>query len=254
MQGAATLTPSSSETSRWRPVRSDPKEATMSRRRTRLAATVGALALAAALAGPSVATPTAAEEGGAAATTTPIHHVGVIVQENVSFDHYFATYPVAQNPPGEPAFVADGKTPTINGLTPALLSAHPNSSHPQRLDRSQPLICDQDHDYGAEQRAFDRGLMDLFVETVGASGTQNNGTVTCNPQHVMNYYDGNTVTALWNYAQHFAMSDNSFDTNYGPTFPGHLNLISGNTHGAILRGATATSGVYTSPVDGSLTI
>jgi len=76
----------------------------MSRRRTRLAATVGALALAAALAGPSVATPTAAEEGGAAATTTPIHHVVVIVQENVSFDHYFATYPVAQNPPGEPAF------------------------------------------------------------------------------------------------------------------------------------------------------
>ena len=27
----------------------------------------------------------------------------------------------------------------------------------------------------------------------------------------MNYYDGNTVTGLWNYAQHFAMSDNSWD-------------------------------------------
>ena len=24
----------------------------------------------------------------------------------------------------------------------------------------------------------------------------------------MSYYDGNTVTGLWNYAQHFAMSDN----------------------------------------------
>ena len=28
----------------------------------------------------------------------------------------------------------------------------------------------------------------------------------------MGYYDGNTVTALWNYAQHFAMSDNSYST------------------------------------------
>lgn len=26
---------------------------------------------------------------------------------------------------------------------------------------------------------------------------------------VMGYYDGNTVTALWNYAQNFAMNDNS---------------------------------------------
>ena len=48
----------------------------------------------------------------------------------------------------------------------------------------------------------------------------------------MGYYDGNTVTALWNYAQHFAMSDNSFGTTFGPSTPGALNLISGQTHGA----------------------
>ena len=44
----------------------------------------------------------------------------------------------------------------------------------------------------------------------------------------MDYYDGNTVTAIWNYAQNFAMSDNYFDTNFGPSTPGALNLISGN--------------------------
>jgi phospholipase C len=49
---------------------------------------------------------------------------------------------------------------------------------------------------------------------------------------VMGYFDGNTVTALWNYAQHFAMSDNSFGTTFGPSTPGALNLISGQTHGA----------------------
>jgi phospholipase C len=47
----------------------------------------------------------------------------------------------------------------------------------------------------------------------------------------MNYYDGNTVTGLWNYAQNFAMSDNSFSTTFGPSTPGVLNLISGQTHG-----------------------
>jgi phospholipase C len=36
----------------------------------------------------------------------------------------------------------------------------------------------------------------------------------------MDYYDGNTVTGLWNYAQHYAMSDNFYDTEFGPSTPG----------------------------------
>src|SRR5690348_2014722 len=50
---------------------------------------------------------------------------------------------------------------------------------------------------------------------------------------VMGYYDGNTVTALWNYAQHFAMNDNSYSDQYGPSTPGAINLISGQTNGFI---------------------
>ena len=34
-------------------------------------------------------------------TATPIKPLVVIFQENVSFDHYFGTYPMAQNNPGE---------------------------------------------------------------------------------------------------------------------------------------------------------
>src|SRR5262249_34427121 len=49
----------------------------------------------------------------------------------------------------------------------------------------------------------------------------------------LGYYDGNTVTALWNYAQHFAMSDNSYSTTFGPSTPGLMNLVSGQTNGAI---------------------
>ena len=49
----------------------------------------------------------------------------------------------------------------------------------------------------------------------------------------MGYYDGNTVTALWNYAQNFAMNDNSYGTTFGPSTPGALNLVSGQTNGVI---------------------
>ncbi|MHB1171561.1 MAG: phospholipase C [Lacisediminihabitans sp.] len=164
-------------------------------------------------------------------TTTPIKHVVVIYQENVSFDHYFATYPQAANPAGEPKFTASPETPSVNGLGASLLAPNnPNSVQPFRLGRNQAQTCDQDHGYKAEQKAFDSGLMDKFVETVGR------GTAACvdygkGSGLVMGYYDGNTVTGLWNYAQHFAMSDNFFGTTFGPSTPGALNLVSGQTHG-----------------------
>src|SRR5256885_7933676 len=86
-------------------------------------------------------------------TATPIKHVVVIFQENVSFDHYFGTYPVAANPAGEPAFRAKSGTPAVNGLLGTLLTNNPNLSNPQRLDRAQARTCDQDHGYTNEQKA-----------------------------------------------------------------------------------------------------
>ena len=69
------------------------------------------------------ASPTLAQSS---STTTPIKHLVVIFQENVSFDHYFGTYPNATNPAGEPAFHARSNTPVVNGLSPALLTKNPN--------------------------------------------------------------------------------------------------------------------------------
>jgi len=63
----------------------------------------------------------------------------------------------------------------------------------------------------------------------------------------MDYFDGNTVTALWNYAQHFAMSDNSYGTTFGPSSPGAVNATAGNTYGAICGPASA---VYQAPTCG----
>jgi phospholipase C len=111
---------------------------------------------------------------------------------------------------------------------------NPNAAQPFRLDRSQFETCDQGHGYRQEQQAFDHGLMDMFVETVGTGSNLKRPCVDygLGKTLVMGYYDGNTVTALWNYAQQFAMSDNSFGTTFGPSSPGALNLVSGQTHGA----------------------
>ena len=52
-------------------------------------------------------------------TLTPIKHVVVIFQENVSFDHYFGTYPFANNPANEPA---RGWCQTSTGFDPLCAS------------------------------------------------------------------------------------------------------------------------------------
>jgi phospholipase C len=171
----------------------------------------------------------------ASGTATPIKHLVVIFQENVSFDHYFGTYPHATNPSGEPSFHASRGTPTVNGLTGALLTNNPNLANPQRLDRSQAVTCDQNHDYTAEQKAYDHGAMDMFVQSTNTPTCTTKGAYQ-NPSLVMDYYDGNTVTGMWNYAQHFAMSDNSYSTTFGPSSPGAINVTSGNTFGAICGG------------------
>ncbi|HEY4410503.1 MAG TPA: alkaline phosphatase family protein, partial [Acidimicrobiia bacterium] len=195
------------------------------------------------------------------ATTTPIKHLVVIFQENVSFDHYFGTYPVAANTSGQP-FQAAPQTPAVDGLANTrgaaglgtLLNNNPNldaagqRANPRRFDPANindVLTCDQDHDYNNEQKAFDGGLMDKFVTEVGTDGASKSPTgQPCKATDVMNYYDGNTVTALWNYAQHFAMSDNSYGTTFGPSTPGLLNLVAGTTYeGTIMNGKSAAGNI-----------
>jgi phospholipase C len=216
------------------------------RRLTRVvAAKIGAstMALAAMFALPGMVSASASPAIDAAVTppaaNTPIQHLVVIYGENISFDHYFGTYPDATNPPGEPTFVAAAGTPEVNGLQPNskngqtnLLVDNPNGVDPQRLDPlnvNDVLTCDQNHNYGPEQAAFDGGKMDKFLSEV-ATGTGNDPAgQPCQADQDLDYYDGNTVTGMWNYAQHFALNDNSFGTVFGPSTPGALDVVSGDT-------------------------
>jgi phospholipase C len=161
---------------------------------------------------------------------TPIQHVVVIFDENVSFDHYFGTYPKAANTDGTP-FHAARHTPAVNGLDHTVLTQNPNTYNPDRLTHAQALTCDQDHGYLHEQQAYDGGKADKFVQFTDHETCTGQPAIFGEPGLVMDYYDGNTVTGLWNYAQNYAMNDNSYDTTYGPSTPGAVNLVSGQTHG-----------------------
>ena len=194
-------------------------------------------------------------------TATPIKHAIVIFQENVSFDHYFGTYPKALNLSGETPFTASQHTPKVNNLANPLdvnhnfgslegvdlLNSNPNSnphapaapnnsktngagaSNPFRLSPSQALTADQGHNESPEESAYNNGRTDGFPAFVGTSGPPPAGIGS--KALVMGYYDGNTVTALWNYAQHFALNDNNYTTQFGPSTPGAINLISGQANG-----------------------
>ncbi len=195
-------------------------------------------------------------------TATPIKHLVVIYDENISFDHYFATYPSATNPPGEPSFEALRGTPKVNNLANAnLLTNNPNftnplngtnAANPFRLDRTQAATADQNHGYTAEQQAYDGGKADLFPLYTGTATAGGVGAFGTKGQ-VMGYYDGNTVTALWNYAQHFAMSDDAYTDTYGPSTPGALEAVSGQTNGVDLV-ATNESAYYIQDGAGGLNL
>ncbi|MEO6603597.1 MAG: alkaline phosphatase family protein [Polyangiaceae bacterium] len=194
------------------------------------------------------------DEAAKFATTTPIKHVVVVFGENVSFDHYFGTYPSAENHPSEPAFFAASETPVVNNLvTPLdptndfaplagvdLVRENPNftaaenganAANPFRLGPEQAATQDMDHLYTAEQQATNGGAMDLFPAYVGNAGPPPDSSNAGTRGLVMAYFDGNTVSALWTYAQNFAMNDNSWTSTFGPSTPGAVHLISGQTNG-----------------------
>src|SRR5574340_831897 len=86
-----------------------------------LAAMVGGIGAAMAQPADGAMAPASIGPSPAVATATPIKHLVVIYDENISFDHYFATYPTATNPAGEPAFTAAADTPSVSNLVTARL-------------------------------------------------------------------------------------------------------------------------------------
>ena len=183
-------------------------------------------------------------------TATPIKHVVVVFGENISYDHYFGTYPNAAGFTPAPNTPANNNLvqplDVLNGFSPLagvdLLNHNPvaaNSANgtgavnPFLLSgAAQAYTNDQGHNYKPEQQASDNGAMDLFPEFTGTAGPPPGAPPAATTKGlVMAYFDANTVGEYWNLAQSFAMNDNSWTTMFGPSTPGAINLISGQTNG-----------------------
>ena len=152
-----------------------------------------------------------------------IHHVFVIYQENRSFDAYFGSFPGVDNlatvearAHGFRQYDAIGKT----WVTPFLLTNAPDSR-------------DADHSRKALIAKSDGGRMDHFVsfeetKLVNSSGyspqaARQLGILT------MAHEDCSTIPYLWMYAHRFTIYDHIFQAMYGPSTPGNIDLIAGQS-------------------------
>ena len=151
-----------------------------------------------------------------------IHHVFVVYQENRSFDSYFGSFPGADNlataearAHGFRQYDAIGKT----WIVPFLLKAADTA--------------DADHSRQALIAKTDGGKMDQFV----AYEEQNLVDVSlASPPYArqvgmltMSHEDCNTIPFLWMYAHRFSLYDHIFQAMYGPSTPGNIDLIAGQT-------------------------
>ncbi len=134
---------------------------------------------------------------------------------------------------------ASASPPVANPAAP-----NPNEYQPQRIPDTAAVTCDNNHSYTPEEEAVDGGKMDKFVQFTSANCTIP-GATGSSPGIGMDYFDGNTDTGLWNYAQHYGMSDNSWDATFGPTMIGSLNMFGATSYSSI-TGSTYISN--TNPV------
>jgi phospholipase C len=70
----------------------------------------------------------------------------------------------------------------------------------------------------------------------------------------MAYFDGNTLGTFWNLAQNYALNDNSFTTNFGPSTTGAINLVSGQTDGLVVTAGTASATTAVADGNGGLSL
>jgi phospholipase C len=153
---------------------------------------------------------------------THIHHVFVIYQENRSFDSYFGNFPGADNLATAEARAHGFRQWDSIGntwISPFLLKAADT--------------VDADHARDALLAKSDHGKMDDFVGWEEKNLVLNSGA---SPQYArqvgmltMAHEDCTTVPFLWMYAHHFALYDHFFQAMYGPSTPGNIDLIAGQT-------------------------
>jgi phospholipase C len=216
------------------------------RHNPRLARGAG-LAMAAGLAAAQLAfaAPTAAASG------KPIEHVVFLMQENHTFDNYFASFPGESpvpntcqanwiptpvpnpTPTKTPAPTSSGSPkPSPSSKNKATPSPSPSPTPPPSASEcytpfhlSSHRTVDLNHSTQAALRAFDGGKMDGFSAAQGQYNLPNNLSV--------GYYDGTDLPLYYNLASQYVLADNFFSSAMGSSQINHMYSVAARGGGVV---------------------
>jgi len=166
--------------------------------------------------------------------STPIKHVIVLIQENRSFDNFFATYPGADGAAsGQAAAMpspiatscAAKHQPVITQPTTVPLTkvSLVGAGFPNNFGADNDLDHIYDPGYVTE---LDNGKMDGFDSVLfGANGRGPQAECT----YAYQYVDPKDIKPYWDIAKQYVLADHMFDTQGSSSFTGHQDLIAGGT-------------------------
>ncbi|HEY2475257.1 MAG TPA: alkaline phosphatase family protein [Candidatus Cybelea sp.] len=166
------------------------------------------------------------EARGRRLTSQYISHVIVIVQENRSFENFFAGYPGANAPTSGCAIPKTGllrKRVVKTGVKSDGLSATgcPTGDIKVALKavtfRGPDQGPDLQHDWHSSKTEYNRGNMDGFSLL---KSKLLYGAYT--------YVKRSEIQPYWSMAKQYVLADAMFPTEWGGSFTGHLTLVSGN--------------------------
>ncbi len=152
--------------------------------------------------------------------STPIQHVVVIMQENRSFDNLFHGFPGANT---VSAGYGHGKKYVLQSV-PLKWSFDLRHDHPQFLE---------DYDQG-QGDGFDNEIW-KYNKGTGCSDSINHPScwVFYNTlkfkSMAFSYVDPSQVQPYWTMASQYALGDNTFSSNAGPSFVSHQYLVAGES-------------------------
>lgn len=131
----------------------------------------------------------------------PIKHIIIMVKENHSFDNLFGRFPGV-----------DGTTIARRGSQRIRMAVTPDS-----------LRSDIDHESWDAKMAINGGRMNQFYRLTEA---YQGGHDVADSQ-----FARRQIPDYWQYASRFSIADHFFSTMVGPSFPNHLVLVGGQSHG-----------------------
>lgn len=165
-----------------------------------------------------------------ATSSTKIEHVVIVIQENRSFDNFFATFPGADGTTtgkaaAMPASIATSCPVQITKPTTIPLTEVDLRGNGFPSSYEYPPNQDLNHIYSGFQIDRDKGKMDGF--DLEGEGTRGSGTPACT--YPYQYVNPKAIAPYWDMAHQYVLADHLFQTQGSGSFTAHQDLIAGGT-------------------------